>query len=127
MHKPLRTVLSYVRKERLPPGWTLVSIGDVLLSTRYGMHCLGCPPSRTISSTRSTWRPSLEQPRRPPRFSPYRALVLIVLNRTTTKVGVRGIVASKNRPLIPMPRINLVLVRDERREEKIWYFTAIIL
>jgi hypothetical protein len=31
-------------------------------------------------------------------FSPYRALVLIVLNRTTTKVGVRGIVASKNRP-----------------------------
>src|SRR6185437_8430737 len=39
MHKPLRTVLSYVRKEDLPPDWTLVSVGDVLFGTQYGMNC----------------------------------------------------------------------------------------
>ena len=39
MHKPLRTVLSYVQKEKLPPDWALVAVGDVLLGTQYGMNC----------------------------------------------------------------------------------------
>jgi type I restriction enzyme S subunit len=39
MRKPLRTVLSYVRKQDLPSGWDLVSVGDLLLSTQYGMNC----------------------------------------------------------------------------------------
>lgn len=39
MRKPLRTVLSYVRKEDLPSGWDLVSVGDLLLGTQYGMNC----------------------------------------------------------------------------------------
>jgi type I restriction enzyme S subunit len=39
MRKPLRTVLSYVRKEDLPSDWELVSVGDLLLSTQYGMNC----------------------------------------------------------------------------------------
>lgn len=43
MHKPLRTVLSYVRKEDLPSNWTLVSVGDLLHGTQYGMNCPSVP------------------------------------------------------------------------------------
>jgi type I restriction enzyme, S subunit len=47
MHKPLRTVLSFVQKEDLPPDWTLVAVGDVLLGTQYGMNCPSMPDGTT--------------------------------------------------------------------------------
>jgi type I restriction enzyme S subunit len=47
MHKPLRTVLSYVKREDLPPEWTLVAVGDVLRGTQYGMNCPSVPDGAT--------------------------------------------------------------------------------
>ena len=38
MHKLLRKVLSYVEEEQLPPDWSLVSVGDVVLSAQYGLN-----------------------------------------------------------------------------------------
>jgi type I restriction enzyme S subunit len=39
MYKPLRIVLSYMKRETLPTDWKLVAVGDVLLDTQYGMNC----------------------------------------------------------------------------------------
>ena len=47
MHKPLRTVLSYVQRDSLPPDWALVAVGDVLLGTQYGMNCASLPDGNT--------------------------------------------------------------------------------
>jgi type I restriction enzyme, S subunit len=47
MHKPLRTVLSYVQRESLPSDWMLVAVGDVLHGTQYGMNCPSVPDGTT--------------------------------------------------------------------------------
>lgn len=46
MHKPLRTVLSYILKEQLPVEWSLVSAGDVVTETQYGMNTASSPDGK---------------------------------------------------------------------------------
>jgi hypothetical protein len=47
MDKALYTVLSYVKPEHLPSGWALVSVGDVISSTQYGLNTPSEPGGRT--------------------------------------------------------------------------------
>ena len=38
MRKPLRTVLSYIHQDQLPPDWGMASVGDVVFDAQYGMN-----------------------------------------------------------------------------------------